>query len=104
MNIKSKSSLESKYGKMTLARFIKSYRLTESLTQSEFGKILGWSKGNICDIENGRRTIGTERAKRLSFVTGIALDYILEIILNQELQEAGIKKFVKVEFEEDKAA
>jgi transcriptional regulator with XRE-family HTH domain len=104
MNIKSKSSLESKYGKMTLARFIKAYRLTEDLTQLELGQMLGWSKGNICDIENGRRTIGTERAKILSRVTGIPLDYILEIILNQELQEAGIKKFVKVEFEEDKAA
>jgi transcriptional regulator with XRE-family HTH domain len=104
MNIKSKSSLESKYGKMTLARFIKAYRLTEDLTQLELGQMLGWSKGNICDIENGRRTIGTERAKILSHVTGIPLDYILEIILNQELQEAGIKKFVKVEFEEDKAA
>ena len=104
MNTRNKSSLELEYGKMTLARFLKSYRLTEDLTQSELAGMLEWSKGNICDIENNRRIIGTERAKVLSQVTGIPLDYILEIILNQQLQEAGIKKSVRVEFEKKNAA
>jgi len=104
MNIKNKKSLDIKYGKMTLAKFLRAYRLTEELTQAELAKKLGWSKGNICDIESGRRIIGTDRAKLLSDVTGIPLDYILEIILNQQLQEAGIKRYVKVEFEHKKAA
>ena len=104
MSIKNKRSLEAKYGKMTLARFLRAYRLTEELSQTELAQKLGWSKGNICDIENGRRIIGTDRARQLSEVTDIPLDYILEIILNQQLQEAGIKEHVKVEFEQKKAA
>ena len=103
MNTKNKNSLDFKYGRMTLARFLSSYRITAELTQTELAKKLGWSKGNVCDIESGRRTIGTERAKLLSDITEIPLDYILEIILNQQLYEAGVRKHVKVEFEKKKA-
>ena len=104
MSIKNKRTLDTKYGKMTLARFLKAYRLTEELTQTELAERLGWSKGNICDIESGRRVVGTDRANLLSQVTGIPLDYILEIILNQQLTEAGVRRYIKVEFEDKKAA
>lgn len=102
MIIKDKKYLDSKYGKMNLARFLKAYRLTENLTQTEMAQKLSWSKGTICDIENGNRFIGIARAKLLSDITGISLDYILEIILNQQLRDAGIKKYIKIEFENKK--
>jgi len=99
MSIKNKNFLDAKYGRMTLARFLKAYRLAEELTQTELAERLDWPKGNICDIESGRRVIGTNRANLLSQVTGIPLDYILEIILNQQLKEAGVRRYIKVEFE-----
>lgn len=102
MIIKDKKYLDSKYGKMNLARFLKSYRLTENLTQLEIAQKLGWSKGTICDIESGNVFIGIARAKLLANITGISLDYILEIILNQQLRDVGIKRYIKIKIEKKK--
>ena len=96
MNTKNKKDLDRKYGKMTISRFLKAYRKTEEMTQAELARKLGWSKGNICDIENGRRNLGLDRAKILSKKLGFPLDYVLEIILNEQLINAGLKYDVKL--------
>jgi DNA-binding XRE family transcriptional regulator len=48
-------------------------RLKEGLTQKELGDTLGVSQNHISEMENGKRTIGKEMAKR--FATFFKTDY-----------------------------
>lgn len=41
-------------------------RLKEELTQKELGDALGVSQNHISEMENGKRTIGKEMAKRFA--------------------------------------
>jgi len=41
-------------------------RLKEELTQKELGDALGISQNHISEMENGKRTIGKEMAKRFA--------------------------------------
>lgn len=104
MSIKNKKNLDIKYGKMTISRFLRAYRMTEGLTQSEFADQLGWSKSNVCDIESGRRNLGFDRAIILSKKLGFPISYILETIFNQQLQNAGLEYSVKLTEENIKKA
>ena len=96
MHTRNSRDLDKKYGAMTLSRFIKSYRLTEGLNQAEMAERLGWTRGNLCDIENGRRSIGLERAIRMAGKLDFPLGYILEIIINEQFLKAGLKYEFKI--------
>lgn len=104
MNIKNRKDLKKKYGSMTISRFLKSYRLTEEISQAEMAIKLGWSKGNLCDIENGRKSVGFDRAKLIAKVTKIPISYILEIILNEQFEKMGIECKFKVMNDKEEAA
>lgn len=52
---------------------LKGLRYREGLTQIEFAKQLNISQTNLSAMENGRRTIGKELAKRIANIFG--LDY-----------------------------
>ena len=54
---------------------LKGLRYREGLSQIEFAKKLNISQTNLSAMENGRRAIGKELAKRISFIFG--LDYRL---------------------------
>ncbi|WED42226.1 helix-turn-helix domain-containing protein [Legionella cardiaca] len=45
---------------------LKGLRHREGLSQNEFSKILNISQANLSAMENGRRTIGKELAKRIA--------------------------------------
>jgi DNA-binding transcriptional regulator YiaG len=56
---------------------VKIYRENMSLTQEELGKKTGVSKSYVSDWENGRRKISKEKAKKLSVLFGISIEYLL---------------------------
>ncbi len=71
-------SIDELFGDLTLgsgepATLLKGLRYREALSQLEFAKKLNISQTNLSAMENGRRTIGKELAKRIADVFG--LDY-----------------------------
>ena len=62
----------------TAGESLKIYRQNSGLTQTESGKRLGnFSKQNISDMENGRRGISKEVAKKLSILFNVPIDRFL---------------------------
>jgi antitoxin component HigA of HigAB toxin-antitoxin module len=61
--------------KITPGDYVKIYRENMGLSQEKLGNILGnFSRQNISAIENGRRSISKNVAKKLSSTFGIPLD------------------------------
>jgi DNA-binding XRE family transcriptional regulator len=65
-------------GKMTPGKYLRVYRERDRMSQWELGKILGGiSRQNISHIENGRRGISKNMAKKLSEVFEVSIDYFI---------------------------
>lgn len=45
---------------------LRAYRHRENLTQKELAALTGFSQRHISEMENGKRTIGKERARKLA--------------------------------------
>ena len=58
------ADLINKYGES--GALLRGLRHREGLSQVEFAKIIGISQNNLSAMENGRRTIGKEIAKRIA--------------------------------------
>jgi DNA-binding XRE family transcriptional regulator len=74
---------ETEWYKKTKARMkpgdhLKAYRMSRGFTQSQLGNALGGiSKQNISDMENGRRPIGKEVAKKLAEIFNTSVEKFL---------------------------
>jgi transcriptional regulator with XRE-family HTH domain len=89
--------LEARFGTMTLGFFLKAFREAENLSQTEFGKRLGISRGNLCDLEKGRKIASPTRAVQLSEKMGVAPELLLKLALQDALREAKLKYRVSLE-------
>jgi transcriptional regulator with XRE-family HTH domain len=58
--------LEKKFGRLTFASALKSWRLGDEYTQTEFAKKLGISVQNLNDLEKGRRIPSPARAAKIA--------------------------------------
>lgn len=63
---------------MEIGENIKNLRKQMNLTQDEFAKKIGISRSYLGDLENNRRNLSTETAKKISKKLGISLLYLLE--------------------------
>ncbi|OHD71164.1 MAG: hypothetical protein A2W19_15355 [Spirochaetes bacterium RBG_16_49_21] len=74
---------ETEWYKKTKARMkpgghLRAYRVSRGFTQPQLGKALrGISKQNISDMENGRRPIGKEVAKKLAEIFNTSVEKFL---------------------------
>jgi DNA-binding XRE family transcriptional regulator len=63
---------------MTPKDYMQTYRMSRGWTQSKLGKLLGGlSRQNISDMENGRRSIGKEVAKKLAEIFDTSVEKFL---------------------------
>ena len=53
------------------AVLLKSLRIKESMTQTEFADAIGITQANLSAMENGRRAIGKDIAKRIAEKFGV---------------------------------
>ena len=56
---------------------LKTLRIQQNLTQSQFGAILGISKPAISDIERGRRTTTIEKLVEIADYFDVSVDYLV---------------------------
>ncbi len=93
MNIKNYvgiESLEVKFGPMTVALYIKSFREADEVSQTEFAKKLKISRANLCDIEKGRKLVSAERAVRFAKYLKVPEMTLIRLALQDLLREAQL--------------
>lgn len=57
--------------------YLKGLRLREGYTQQTLGNLIGVNANNICAMENGKRPIGKEMARRLGVVFKVSYQRFL---------------------------
>ena len=100
MSIKKKThgleSLERRLGKMTIADFLRSWRLSEEISAKDFAKKLKMSPANLCDIEKGRKGVSPEKAEEIARILGYSKTVLIRLALQEQLCTAGLHYLVDV--------
>lgn len=100
MNTKKKKyglkELESEYGKLTVSEFLRSWRLSEELSQREFAHTINMSPANLSDIECGRKGISLEKALEISKKIGYPPQALIKIVLQEQLDAVGVDLEIKL--------
>jgi DNA-binding XRE family transcriptional regulator len=98
MNIDSKfkSKLDQEVGPLSFALFMRVARTSMDLTQEEFGKKIGLSRANICDIEKGRHLASTELAVKVARKAKLSEKLALQACLQDQVKKAGSEAKVAV--------
>ena len=91
MSTNNYKNLEKKLGEMTVAKYLKSFRLADEISQVDFAKKLGLSKGNLCDIEKGRKMISPERASKIAKKIKVPEKVLIQLALQDSLRAARLK-------------
>jgi len=78
--------LRKKYGPMTVGRFVKAFRMSDEISQTDFAKKLGISRANLCDIEKGRKPVSLDRAAQIAKVFGVSKQYLIQLTLQDQLR------------------
>ena len=88
--------LEQRFGRMTVAMFLKAFRAGEGLSQIEYARKLGLSRANLCDLEKGRKLISPERAAKLAKRIGVPEKVLIQLAIQDSLQSARLKYTVEL--------
>lgn len=89
-------NLESRLGKLTVGEFLRTWRLTEEMSLKDFGKRIGLSIANLCDIEKGRKGVSPEKAESIARVIGVPPALLIRLSIEESLKAAGLKYTVEI--------
>ena len=92
----SSKDLEKRLGRMTVGEFLHTWRVTEELSLKEFGKQIGISAANICDIEKGRKGVSPEKAEQIAKAIGVPPALLVRLSIEEGLRAAGLKYDVEI--------
>ena len=88
--------LEKTVGPFTFAMFMRSVRGLHDLSQSEAAKLLGMSKGTLCDIEKGRQLVSVTLAKKIAKKFKYPEIVAIQASLQDQLRKAKVKYTVQL--------
>jgi transcriptional regulator with XRE-family HTH domain len=88
--------LEKRHGKLTLGRFVASWRLAADISQKEFAKMLGISPANLCDIEKGRKGVSIFKATEIAKAIGYSPTMLVQLALQEQMESSGLDFTVEV--------
>jgi len=84
-------------GALTIGELLRALRKSEGQTQEEFAKVLEVSKQHLCDIEKGRKSVTPARAAVFATRLGQPPAYFIQLALQEDLKNVGLKIKVKVD-------
>ena len=70
---------------------MRSWRLSEGLSQRAFAKKIRVSAENLCDIEKGRKGVSPEKAHEIAKAIGYSPAVLVRMALEEQLAAAGLK-------------
>jgi transcriptional regulator with XRE-family HTH domain len=88
--------LEKRFGKLTVGEFLHTWRMSEEMSLREFGKLVGLSVANLCDIEKGRKGVSPEKAEHIAKAVGVPPALLIRLSIEESLQSAGLKYTVEI--------
>lgn len=89
-------NLEKRLGKLTVGEFLNNWRISEEMSLKEFGKLVGLSIPNLCDIEKGRKGVSPEKAQQIAKAIGVPPALLIRLALEEQLHSAGLKYTIEV--------
>ena len=88
--------LEKRFGKLTVGELLHTWRVSEELSLKDFGKRIGMSVANLCDIEKGRKGVSPEKAEQIARAIGVPSALLVRLSIEQSLQAAGLRYRVEI--------
>jgi len=88
--------LEKRLGRLTVGELIHTFRITGELSLKEFGKLIGVSVANLCDIEKGRKGVSPKKAEQIAVAIGVPPALLIRLALEESLKAAGLKYKVEI--------
>ena len=96
MSIKAKEYLEKELGRLTLGRTLRSIRLGEEDSQTDFAKKLGVSVQYLCDLEHDRKIVSPKKAKNFAKIVGYSQEQFIALAIQDSLERDGIYMLVEL--------
>lgn len=75
---------------------ISAWRISEEASLAEFGKLVGMSVANLCDIEKGRKGVSPEKAEQIAKAIGVPQELLIRLSIEESLRAAGLKYRVQI--------
>jgi transcriptional regulator with XRE-family HTH domain len=88
--------LERRLGKLTVGEFLHTWRVSEEMSLVDFGKLVGMSVANLCDIEKGRKGVSPEKAEQIAKAIGVPHALLIRLSIEESLRAAGLKYTVEI--------
>jgi transcriptional regulator with XRE-family HTH domain len=66
------------------------------MTLKEFGRMIGLSIANLCDIEKGRKGVSPEKAEQIAQALGVPPALLVRLSIEEGLRAAGLKYKVEI--------
>ena len=88
--------LEKRLGRLTVGELIHTFRITGELSLKEFGKLIGVSVANLCDIEKGRKGVSPKKAEQIAVAIGVPPALLIRLAIEESLKAAGLKYKVEI--------
>lgn len=63
---------------------------------ADFGKLVGMSVANLCDIEKGRRDVSPEKAEQVAKAIGVPCALLVRLSIEESLRAAGLRCTVEI--------
>ncbi|OFZ26572.1 MAG: hypothetical protein A2381_12660 [Bdellovibrionales bacterium RIFOXYB1_FULL_37_110] len=89
-------NLDVRLGKIKVGEFLRTWRLTEEMSLKEFGKLVGLSVANLCDIEKGRKGVSPKKAQEIAKIIKVPPSLLVRLSIEESLQAAGLKYLVEI--------
>ena len=86
--------LEKRLGKLTVGEFLHTWRTTQEMSLKDFGKKIGLSIANLCDIEKGRKGVSPEKAEQIAKSLRVPPALLVRMSIEEQLSSAGLKYII----------
>lgn len=88
--------LEKLIGGVTFGKLLQAHRLSDGFSQKDFAKKLKISQSSLCDLEKSRKIPSAGRAYQIAKTLGLSVHLWVEVALQDQLKEQGIKLKVSI--------
>lgn len=89
--------IEKTLGRVTFASFLRSWRLSDECSQTEFAKRLGLSVQNLNDLEKGRKIPSPTRAAKIARKLKVPEQGLIQFAIRDLLYKEGFHFNVTLE-------
>lgn len=83
--------IEKSWKKTTFGGLVKSMRLCDNISQVDLSKQIGVSPQFLSDVENNRKDVGIEFAKKIADALGYSVEPFVEKLIQDQLKKHHLK-------------